>query len=184
MKWAKCNLVLSSPFFLLEFGLSQRIHDLNVCVRKSGICQLASRSKLSRSVLRASHFRLQRGIHIPCTAYLAYICSMSDVQHARFLCQISLCVLPGCVLPPFLPWRLLALKKHINKLNIRAAQELRKSQEKKGCSRDLALMSVFSSFLKQVCADAGAVGGNLLDVYWGNIPIHIYSIYFFRGQVK
>ena len=50
--------------------------------------------------------------------------------------------------------------------------------EKKGCSRDLALMGMFSSCCREVCADAGAVDGCLRDSIGVYISIHIYSYLF------
>ena len=51
--------------------------------------------------------------------------------------------------------------------------------EKKGCSRDLALMGMFSSCCREVCADVGAVGGCLRGSIGVYISIHIYSYRFY-----
>ena len=72
-----------------------------------GICQLASRRNLSRSVLRASHFRR--------------IDDHDQQWLPKFQWHIIWCALTLC-------GRLLALKRHIRRLNALAVNELKKKQ--------------------------------------------------------
>ena len=111
MKWAKCNLFFRNGV-CWSLVLPQRIHDLKVF-----LCVNQVYANLHQGASSHDQF-CELLISGSSVAYMLLVAWA--MCNTRFFCV-------SCWGVCCLPWRLLALKKHINKLNLRAAQELRKS---------------------------------------------------------